>query len=116
MCQELEWEYACKGGQKRRFTYGNNFQAGYCNIKKDGTKLATAMDFIKCRSPLTIFMMNGNAAEWTADTYQNIKGKKVIKGGSIENSASGSRCATRRGISARSSATDLGFRCCANLQ
>ena len=119
LCTELEWERACKGPNSSRFPYGNAWNSKTCNTENEegipGT-LARAYDFKKCRSGYRVYMMAGNAEEWTADSYAKGSGNKVVKGGAANRPDWASRCAARRAQNPRTSATLLGFRCCADPQ
>lgn len=117
LCTEAEWEYACKGGSNRRFPYGNTWDPDRCNTEDAQGKprpLATAKDFKKCRSPLTIFQLSGNAEEWVADTYSSSGAVRTVKGGAANRPDTAARCAARRAQRARTSSPMLGFRCCAD--
>ena len=117
LCTELEWERACKGPSNSRFPYGNSWNPSACNTEDaegiPGT-LARAFDFKKCRSGYRVYMMAGNAEEWTADSYAQGSSNKVVKGGAANRPDWASRCAARRAQNPRTSATLLGFRCCAD--
>ncbi len=117
LCTEKEWERACKGAKNRRFPYGNRYDANRCNTNDaegNARELGAAQDFKKCRSPYNIFMMAGNAEEWTGDAFRQGASSKVVKGGAADRADFASRCAARRGVSPRSSSKTLGFRCCAD--
>ena len=87
LCTEMEWERACKAGSYRRFPYGNKFNADRCNTEDsagEDRKLAASGRFKKCYSPLGIFDLSGNLAEWVADRYSKHISDKTIKGGSFK--------------------------------
>lgn len=142
---EAEWEYACRGGlHNRLFPWGNKLMPHnkhYVNIwqgkfpqdnNKDDGYFGTA--------PVTSFPPNkyglknmvGNVWEWTADWWTNRhfshheenptgphQGKeKVKKGGSFmchKKYCYRYRCAARSQNTPDSSASNLGFRCAADI-
>ncbi|XP_023244271.1 sulfatase-modifying factor 1-like [Centruroides sculpturatus] len=142
---EAEWEFACRGGlHDRLFPWGNKLMPKnkhYANIwqgkfpeenTKDDGYFGTA--------PVTSFPSNkyelknmvGNVWEWTADWWTNqhsakhqknpsgpTQGKdKVKKGGSYmchEKFCYRYRCAARSQNTPDSSASNLGFRCAADV-
>ena len=117
LCTELEWERACKGPSNLRFPYGNRWSSETCNTEdEEGVprQLASARDFKKCKSGYKVYMMSGNAEEWTADSYSSGSSNRVVKGGAANRPDWASRCAARRAQNPRTSATMLGFRCCAD--
>jgi serine/threonine protein kinase/formylglycine-generating enzyme required for sulfatase activity len=117
LCTEREWERACKGPSNRRFPYGNTYQVDRCNTEDASgqpRELGAARDFKKCRSKFNIFMMSGNAEEWTADNFRGGAGSKAVKGGASDRPDWASRCAARRGLSPTTKKPTLGFRCCAD--
>lgn len=117
LCSEAEWERACKGPANLRFPYGNTYDADACNtVDGEGRPraLGAAQDFKGCRTGFKVFAMAGNAEEWTADAFQG--GSKTVKGGSADRPDFASRCAARRGLSAKTAGGSLGFRCCADLE
>jgi len=109
LCTEAEWEKACRGKEGLRWPYGNVFDDNLCNSESTAgaaRALAVSGKFSRCLSPYEVFDMSGNVAEWTEE--------KVVKGGSFLNSDYGVRCAARK--LKVSVASEMGFRCCANLK
>jgi formylglycine-generating enzyme required for sulfatase activity len=114
LCSEVEWERACKGPGSSRFPYGNTYDAESCNTEDADAKarpLARPVDFKKCRSAFKVYMMAGNAEEWTADA---VGSQRVAKGGSSDRPDFASRCSARRPLSPKTASGMLGFRCCAD--
>ena len=114
LCSEAEWERACKGPGSSRFPYGNTYDADACNTEDADAKarpLARPVDFKKCRSGFKVYMLAGNAEEWTADA---VGGQRVAKGGSSDRPDFASRCSARRPLSPKTASGMLGFRCCAD--
>ena len=113
LCTEQEWERACKGPSSSRFPYGNTYDADVCNTEDadgKGRPLAAPIDFKKCRSGFKLYMMAGNAEEWVSDSAG---GQKIAKGGSADLPDFASRCSARHVLSAKSSSSTMGYRCCA---
>ncbi|XP_078517787.1 formylglycine-generating enzyme [Lissotriton helveticus] len=142
---EAEWEYACRGGlENRLFPWGNKLEPKgqhQANIwQGDFPTSNTAEDGYPQTSPVTAFPPNGyglynmvgNAWEWTADWWtvhhspeetHNPTGPptgtdRVKKGGSYmchKSYCYRYRCAARSQNTPDSSASNLGFRCAADV-
>uniref|UniRef100_A0A4W4FBR9 Sulfatase-modifying factor enzyme-like domain-containing protein n=2 Tax=Electrophorus electricus TaxID=8005 RepID=A0A4W4FBR9_ELEEL len=143
---ESEWEFACRGGlQDRLYPWGNKLMPKglhYANLwQGDFPNHNTAEDGYFHTSPVKSFPANkfglydmvGNAWEWTADWWnvhhtrdqqRNPKGpetgtEKVKKGGSYmchKSYCYRYRCAARSQNTPDSSASNLGFRCAADMK
>lgn len=61
---EEEWQYAAQGADGRKFPWGNQMEAGYCN---DGSTGGTTpvKSFPQGRSPFGCYDMCGDVWEWT---------------------------------------------------
>ncbi|XP_074861436.1 formylglycine-generating enzyme [Carettochelys insculpta] len=142
---EAEWEYSCRGGlENRLFPWGNKFQPKgqhYANIWQGKFPVSnTGEDGYTGTAPVTAFPPNGyglynivgNAWEWTSDWWavhhsadetHNPKGPpsgtdRVKKGGSYmchKSYCYRYRCAARSQNTPDSSASNLGFRCAADI-
>ena len=108
---EAEWEYACKGGEERPYSFEGGLGAieEYAVINSD----RYAKSGMKKPSIWGLFDMNGNVAEWTMDQYDPDyyeKGKKAVmdpwnfpeklyprtvRGGSWKQGAAEARCSAR---------------------
>lgn len=104
LCNELEWERACKGPNGTRYAGGTRWDDS-C-----GTAPQT------CASGFGVLGLGAAQREWTASDVAPIK--NLIKGGAAVRGASASaadvdhRCAHRSVVAPDSKADDLGFRCC----
>ena len=117
LCNEAEWERACKGFGGLRFPYGDDFDDEKCNTEtKAGEKrsITAAGAFAGCKSGFGVFDMSGNVAEWTATPLSAGSRAMIIKGGAANKPDWAVRCANRGNKPAGSSDGFLGFRCCAN--
>lgn len=116
LCDEIEWERACKGGRNIRYPYGNDFNAEICNTRtKDGKDrpLRAAGAAKRCKSPYGIFDMSGNAAEWTSSRFRN-RDWRIIRGGAANRPDWDVRCASRGNLPPSTQKPTIGFRCCAD--
>jgi hypothetical protein len=119
-----EWYTACSGGGADKFTYGNTYQATYCNMDLFGSSssigVGTAPACHGASLPYSyIYDMNGNVAEWQAacNGTAGMADTCAARGGSWL--SSNSPDPTRAGdcvaapTSARSRrSSQIGFRCC----
>jgi formylglycine-generating enzyme required for sulfatase activity len=144
---ESEWEYAARGAEGREFPWGNVYNPHLANHgawsedssdKTDGfAGLAPVGSFPDGATPLGIFDMAGNAAEWVADVLEidatgqpvgyksdpevDPKAKTVgggfhvVRGGSYEDGAIWLRAAARTTTPLPRPAS-VGFRCAADAR
>jgi serine/threonine protein kinase/formylglycine-generating enzyme required for sulfatase activity len=118
LCSEEEWEKACKGPESARFPYGMNFDPNACNTQdaKDNPRAVAAVgSFGKCKSGYGVWDMSGNAAEWTATSFDETGGK-TVKGGHASRPGFDDRCASRRKLPPGQHDAKVGFRCCADAR
>jgi formylglycine-generating enzyme required for sulfatase activity len=107
LCTELEWEWACKSADGRRYPSGNAYQAD--NYPKSERYLPA--------SPFGIFAM-GRLLEWTVTPWG--KESDQVERGTVRGYAdgfettavSGRRCAHRWRMMPSATNPSLGFRCC----
>jgi formylglycine-generating enzyme required for sulfatase activity len=116
LCEEQEWEKACKGADSNRYPYGNTWDADLCNtqdVEGNDRELAEQKAFPKCRSGYGLINMSGNASEWVGSTFSPSVKDRVHKGGAANRPDWGTRCANRSNLAPSAKNPFLGFRCCA---
>jgi eukaryotic-like serine/threonine-protein kinase len=119
LCTEDEWEKSCRGPQDLRFPYGAEFDARACNTQDQNgnpRKLTAVGIFGTCKSGYGVFDLSGNAAEWTASSFQPGAAEKTVKGGSASRPGFDDRCSSRRPLAAGAHDLSVGFRCCADAK
>ncbi len=118
---EEEWEYAARGGDGRRYPWGNEWKPEFANANGASSGMADVGSY-KGASPFGAFDMVGNAWEWTASALKPYPGgkllkvgsdKKVIRGGSFQTKKETATTTYRFPYGARgqSSYATSGFRC-----
>ena len=65
---EAEWEYACRGGTKTDYFWGNENGGEYCWYKDNSQNHAHEVGKKKA-NPYGLFDMNGNLWEWCSDWF-----------------------------------------------
>ena len=118
LCEEDEWEKACKGAGSLRYPYGENYEASACNTEDEygeDRALSASGRFVRCRSGYGVFDLSGNAAEWTATAYAG-GADKAQKGGSFDRPDYAGRCAARKNAAPTVRGVEVGFRCCADVK
>lgn len=135
LCTSAEWERACRGTTRRRYSYGNNYDLQACNTPIIGggpgkgrrAPIQASGTYSKCVSEDGIFDLNGSLSEWVSDPWSdfkepfsnvpavNSKTWRTIRGGTMwNNTFYGQECSSRHGHYGKMSFMDDGFRCCAN--
>ncbi|NNB90217.1 protein kinase domain-containing protein [Corallococcus exiguus] len=121
LCNEDEWEKACKGPGNARFSSGDEQAQTACNT---GTTDAVSVRTLAqsgahqaCHSGYGVADLSGNVAEWTASKSPNSNPNSeelLIKGGSFDTAGDTARCSARRRGAPSLKAANVGFRCCQN--
>ncbi|NUP11299.1 MAG: hypothetical protein HOW73_35075 [Polyangiaceae bacterium] len=102
LCNELEWELACKGPDDKAF-------AG-----RDAWDDACSKDPSSCASSFGVLGM-GSYREWTASDVAavgDVKAGAAVRGAPSSAAAFDRRCAHRTSIGGDTSSDDITFRCC----
>ena len=126
---EAEWEYACRGGQMTRFSFGDDDSqlgdyAWWGGFEGDGNAKNEWYAHevrLKRPNPLGLFDMHGNVWEWCQDVHDkqlpggtdplvSTGSGRVFRGGSWFNDATTCRAANRGGLDPSSRSNSLGFR------
>jgi tRNA A-37 threonylcarbamoyl transferase component Bud32 len=109
---ESEWEYAAsydpEAKKKSTYPWGDEFDSSFANLNGSGTKPVES--YKKDKSPLGVFDLAGNVAEWTTSD----DGKScVVRGGSMTdtNAAQAARVSFRHQTNITKGAAGIGFRC-----
>ncbi len=116
LCREVEWERACAGQAENVWSYGYRYVQNQCNINSE--TLETSGSNEKCRSIDGVMDMNGNLAEWVADSYGNVSSLgeyerlRILKGGSYRDRSIFSRCNSVDLRSPEDRHVEFGVRCC----
>jgi formylglycine-generating enzyme required for sulfatase activity len=126
---EEEWEFAARGTDERRYSWGNVWRAGLANA--GNLKVGQFTDvgsYPDGKSPFGAMDMIGNAWEWTATEWHAYPGgptlanasseSRVIRGGFWGSSSPKATTTFRRGWQSRGEREgyqNTGFRCAADL-
>lgn len=125
---EMEWEYAARGGDGRRYPWGDeppaqrgarraNFGTERC-CARDGSdgfaRTAPVGRFPAGASPFGIHDMAGNVWEWTSDRYREGADEFALRGGGWGNDAYGLRASYRHGNPPDIGLDMVGIRCAGN--
>ncbi len=97
---ERQWQRAAQGDDGRRFPWGNQFDAQYCNTKECGLhQTVPVTQFPAGASPYGVMDMVGNVWEWCVngghaldDLAASSQRQQIIKGGSFIRSRAQAQC------------------------
>lgn len=110
---EAEWEYACRGGRRGIYWWGDSFDAAPSG----------ASGFASARNPWGLVAMLGGVWEWTSSVYRSYpfaddgrndataQGPRVIRGGAGTSGPNILRSANRNRDEPERCSDLLGFRC-----
>lgn len=115
---EEEWEYAARGDDGRPYPWGDEFDASRTNTLESERMATVATGSLDGdASPFGVLDMAGNVQEWTSSVYTILPGEIapeqkmfVVRGGSFNDTAYGSRTSYRRGYPPGYFYPFLGFR------
>jgi formylglycine-generating enzyme required for sulfatase activity len=118
---EAQWEYACRGGTKTTFSFGDELTSDQANIRGGPRETTNVGQY--AANPWGFHDMHGNVWEWCADWYgayptgaardpilPSIGSYRVGRGGSWFFTANGARSAYRHRFVPAGSYDSLGFR------
>ncbi|MFN5077369.1 MAG: formylglycine-generating enzyme family protein [Planctomyces sp.] len=124
---EAEWEYACRGGTKTSFSFGNDKAklrryAWYDGNLGWGKKYAQRVAQ-KLPNPFGLYDMHGNVWEWCSDWFGDYPSTpltdprgpdsgsfRVLRGGAFQHEPYTARCAVRNYDAPEGRSSDGGFR------
>ncbi len=123
LCTTAEWEGACRGSATLAYPYGNMYDEHACNgfYQFYPHNPAPTGSFAACASQSGVYDLSGNVEEWLADPVARAPGTtplvdRATHGGSFDSNATALACAgSQLHAPPNSTATDRGFRCCADL-
>ena len=116
---EAEWESAARGGEERKYPWGNDWNERAADCLEAGGRVRAVKSFPAGKSPVGAYDMAGNVWEWVADEWRGEDGQPkvkdgvtfyVIKGGSAKEPRSLVKVESRYGVAADKSSAALGFR------
>jgi formylglycine-generating enzyme required for sulfatase activity len=125
LSSDIEWEYAARGSEGRRYPWGNappradgthraNSGSDQCCAPdaQDGYALTAPVgSYPAGASPFGAFDMAGNVWEWVVDDHPAQPGFKVIRGGGWGNDPYCLRTSYRHANPPTASLDMVGFRC-----
>jgi formylglycine-generating enzyme required for sulfatase activity len=104
---EVEWESACRAGERHEYCGSDNLDAvGWYGALFGNTHAVAG----KQANAWGLYDMSGNVREWTQDCWEGNCAQRVRRGGSWGKGASFARVAYRYGGDASERGGDLGFR------
>jgi serine/threonine-protein kinase len=125
---EVEWEYAARGTDGRRYPWGSEPRPDAAFTKESGVKSAQPVGSAPAGvSPFGMLDMNGNVWEWCEDTFHVYPGStyqakaeelrfKIIRGGSFESEQKVTDAITRNWVDPAYIKPTIGFRCAKSLE
>ncbi|MCP4374370.1 MAG: SUMF1/EgtB/PvdO family nonheme iron enzyme, partial [Deltaproteobacteria bacterium] len=113
---ENEWEAVASGRERRKYTWGNEWDKDKCNNNEINIEKTSPVGIFKRgNSPEGIADLSGNVWEWTDSWYDEKKKKFVLRGGSWGSACDNCWWAYRHrnepGIR-----NNIGFRCARTLK
>jgi formylglycine-generating enzyme required for sulfatase activity len=129
---EAEWEYACRAGSRKDYSFGNDEEQlrQYAWYQETATEYTTQPVARKMPNAFGLYDMHGNVAEWVQDSYMNeyIDGpndesprtsrdsvQKVQRGGAFHSAPFSLTCSSRSRSDADERSRYDGFRIVAEI-
>ena len=110
LCTIEEWQAACRGKDKTRYSYGDSYKQNKCNTNTKAVKRSGRKE--QCRSWWGMYDMNGNLCEWTSSTSKDHPNMFLVAGGAW-NTNNGSQCTESKfSFYPQNQYPSVGFRCC----
>ena len=110
LCSIDEWQAACRGKDKTRFSYGDSYKQNKCNTNTKAMKRSGRKE--QCRSWFGMYDMNGNLWEWTSTKSKDHPNMFLVAGGAW-NTNNESKCTDSKfSFYPQNQYPSVGFRCC----
>ena len=110
LCSIDEWQAACRGKDKGRYSYGDSYRQNKCNTNTKAVKRSGRKE--QCRSWYGMYDMNGNLWEWTSTTSKDHPNMFLVAGGTW-NTNNESKCTDSKfSFYPQNQYPSVGFRCC----
>jgi formylglycine-generating enzyme required for sulfatase activity len=108
---DQEWEKAGRGVDARAFTWGHNWEPGFCRCadSPEGGALSSVGNLLD-EGPYGVRDMSGGVREWTSTEHPWDPRRRAVKGGGFLSGRSACHLAARQFVKMDRSAADLGFR------
>ena len=107
---EKQWEYACRAGEKTKYSYGDSPEPSKMNCHASGNKGTVTVGRMEYENKFGLSDMHGNVWEWCSDKWSEDSADRVVRGGcwgmGVKNC-----CSTSRGKSSPDDRNNyIGFR------
>ena len=110
LCSIDEWQAACRGKDKTRFSYGDGYKQNKCNTNTKAMKRSGRKE--QCRSWFGMYDMNGKLWEWTSTKSKDHPNMFLVAGGAW-NTNNESKCTDSKfSFYPQNQYPSVGFRCC----
>jgi len=110
LCSLDEWQAACRGKDKTRYSYGANYRQNKCNTNTKAVRRSGRKE--QCRSWFGMYDMNGNLWEWTSTASKEHPNMFYVAGGAW-NTNNESKCTDKKfSFYPQNQYPSVGFRCC----
>lgn len=115
----LEWEKSARGTDGRRYPWGSEFDARWCNTREQRLRSTTPVRlYPQGASPYGVLDLIGNVWEWTADEEKargrslgQDRTKRVLKGGAWDVPGASAACSVQSAAWPEEQLEYVGFRC-----